>query len=67
MEDLKTLHDQIRNLENLILEKDKLILDLKSQVETKTKIISFYENPKYKNLVKTSLLFESVNHPLSNS
>ena len=37
------------------------------QVETKTKIISFYENPKYKNLMKTSLLFESVNHPISKS
>tara|TARA_R100001224_G_scaffold24923_2_gene13348 strand:- start:511 stop:714 length:204 start_codon:yes stop_codon:yes gene_type:complete len=65
MQDLKTLHDQIRHLEKINLEKDRLILNLKSQIETKTKIISFYENPKYKNLVKTSLLFESVNHPIS--
>lgn len=65
MEDLKILHDQIKHLEKINLEKDRLILNLKSQVETKTKIISFYENPNYKKLVKTSLLFESVNHPIS--
>lgn len=54
--EINFLHSEIRNLETLNLEKDKLIKSLKSQVETKTKIINFYENKNYKNLVKTSLL-----------
>ena len=54
--EINFLHSEIRNLEKLNLEKDKLIKSLKSQVETKTKIINFYENKNYKNLVKTSLL-----------
>ena len=55
-QEINFLHSEIRNLEKLNLEKDKLIKSLKSQVETKTKIIDFYENKNYKNLVKTSLL-----------
>ena len=55
-QEINFLHSEIRNLEKLNLEKDKLIKSLKSQVETKTKIINFYENKSYKNLVKTSLL-----------
>ena len=55
-QEINFLHSEIRNLEKLNLEKDKLIKSLKSQVETKTKIINFYENKNYKNLVKTSLL-----------
>ena len=54
--EINFLHSEIRNLEKLNLEKDKLIKSLKSQVETKIKIIDFYENKNYKNLVKTSLL-----------
>jgi len=55
-QEINFLHSEIRNLEKLNLEKDKLIKSLKSQVEIKTKIINFYENKSYKNLVKTSLL-----------
>ena len=55
-QEINFLHSEIRNLEKLNLEKDKLIKSLKSQVETKTKIIDFYENKNYKNLVKRSLL-----------
>ena len=54
--EINFLHSEIRNLEKLNLEKDKLIKSLKSQVETKTKIINFYENKNYKNLVKRTLL-----------
>ena len=53
---IDTLHDQIRYQEKLISEQKKLIKTLKSQVETKTKIINFYENKNYKNLVKRTLL-----------
>ena len=56
---INTLHDQIRYLEKINLEKDKLILDLKKQVETKTKIINFYENPKYRKLIKLSTLLSN--------
>ena len=56
---IDTLHDQIRYLEKINLEKDKLILDLKKQVETKTKIINFYENPKYRKLIKLSTLLSN--------
>ena len=56
---IDTLHDQIRYLEKTNLEKDKLILDLKKQVETKTKIINFYENPKYRKLIKLSTLLSN--------
>ena len=56
---IDTLHDQIRYLEKIILEKDKLILDLKKQVETKTKIINFYENPKYTKLIRLSTLLSN--------
>ena len=55
-QEINFLHSEIRNLEKLNLEKDKLIKSLKSQVETKTKIIDFYENKNYKNLVKRTLL-----------
>jgi len=55
-QEINFLHSEIRNLEKLNLEKDKLIKSLKSQVETKTKIINFYENKNYKNLVKRTLL-----------
>ena len=55
-QEINFLHSEIRNLEKIRLEQDKLIKSLKSQVETKTKIINFYENKNYKNLVKTSLL-----------
>ena len=55
-QEINFLHSEIRNLEKLNLEKDKLIKSLKSQVETKTKIINFYSSKNYKNLVKTSLL-----------
>ena len=55
-QEINFLHSEIRNLEKLNLEKDKLIKSLKSQIEIKTKIINFYENKNYKNLVKTSLL-----------
>ena len=58
-QEINFLHSEIRNLEKLNLEKDKLIKSLKSQVETKTKIINFYENKNYKNLVKTSLLLDN--------
>ena len=34
---IDTLHDQIRYLEKINLEKDKLILDLKKQIEIKNK------------------------------
>ena len=54
--EINFLHSEIRNLEKLNLEKDKLIKSLKSQVETKTKIINFYDNKNYKNLVKRTLL-----------
>ena len=56
---IDTLHDQIRYLEKINLEKDKLILDLKKQVETKTKIINFYENPKYTKLIRLSTLLST--------
>jgi hypothetical protein len=46
-QEINFLHSEIRN---------KLIKSLKSQVETKTKIINFYENKNYKNLVKRTLL-----------
>ena len=36
---IDTLHKKIRDLEEENLIKDKIILDLKKQVETKTKII----------------------------
>tara|TARA_A100001201_G_C4003239_1_gene175204 strand:+ start:281 stop:466 length:186 start_codon:yes stop_codon:yes gene_type:complete len=55
-QEINFLHSEIKNLEKLNLEKDKLIKSLKSQVETKTKIINFYENKNYKNLVKRTLL-----------
>ena len=55
-QEINFLHSEIRNLEKLNLEKDKLIKSLKSQVETKTKIINFYENKNYKNLVKRTFL-----------
>jgi hypothetical protein len=55
-QEINFLHSEIRNLEKLNLEKDRLIKSLKSQVETKTKIINFYENKNYKNLVKRTLL-----------
>ena len=38
------LHDQIRYLEKINLEKDKLILDLKKRVEIKNKIINLQTN-----------------------
>ena len=38
------LHDQIRYLEKINLEKDKLILDLKKQIEIKNKIINLGTN-----------------------
>tara|TARA_B100000945_G_scaffold247364_1_gene203798 strand:- start:445 stop:585 length:141 start_codon:yes stop_codon:yes gene_type:complete len=38
------LHDQIRYLEKINLEKDKLILDLKKQIEIKNKIINLEAN-----------------------
>ena len=41
---INTLHDQIRHLEKINLEKDKLILDLKKQVEIKNKIINLQTN-----------------------
>ena len=41
---IDTLHDQIRYLEKINLEKDKLILDLKKQVEIKNKIIDLQTN-----------------------
>ena len=56
---IDTLHDQIRYLEKINLEKDKLILDLKKQVETNTKIINFYENPKYTKLIRLSTLLSN--------
>ena len=56
---IDTLHDQIRYLEKINLEKDKLILDLKKQVETKTKIINFYENPNYTKLIRLSTLLSN--------
>tara|TARA_Y100000114_G_C11502106_1_gene204935 strand:- start:99 stop:275 length:177 start_codon:yes stop_codon:yes gene_type:complete len=56
---IDTLHDQIRYLEKTNLEKDKIILDLKKQVETKIKIINFYENPKYRKLIKLSTLLSN--------
>ena len=56
---IDTLHDQIRYLEKINLEKDKIILDLKKQVETKIKIINFYENPKYRKLIKLSTLLSN--------
>ena len=40
--EINFLLSEIRNLEKLNLEKDKLIKSLKSQVETKIKIIDFY-------------------------
>ena len=43
---IDTLHDQIRYLEKINLEKDKLILDLKKQVEIKNKIIKNLEREK---------------------
>ena len=55
-QEINFLHSEIRNLEKIRLEQDKLIKSLKSQIEIKTKIINFYENKSYKNLVKTSLL-----------
>ena len=55
-QEINFLHSEIRNLEKIRLEQDKLIKSLKSQVETKTKIINFYENKNYKNLVKRTLL-----------
>ena len=56
---IDTLHDQIRYQEKLISEQKKLIADLKKQVETKTKIINFYENPKYTKLIKLSTLLSN--------
>tara|TARA_R100000353_G_scaffold13544_1_gene13682 strand:- start:960 stop:1106 length:147 start_codon:yes stop_codon:yes gene_type:complete len=41
---IDTLHDQIRYLEKINLEKDKLILDLKKQIEIKNKIINLETN-----------------------
>jgi len=41
---IDTLHDQIRYLEKINLEKDKIILDLKKQVEIKNKIINLQTN-----------------------
>ena len=41
---IDTLHDQIRYLEKTNLEKDKIILDLKKQVEIKNKIINLQTN-----------------------
>lgn len=41
---IDTLHDQIRYLEKINLEKDKLILDLKKQIEIKNKIINLQIN-----------------------
>ena len=56
---IDTLHKKIRDLEEENLIKDKLILDLKKQVETKTKIINFYENPKYTKLIRLSTLLSN--------
>ncbi len=41
---IDTLHDQIRYLEKINLKKDKLILDLKKQIEIKNKIINLQTN-----------------------
>ena len=41
---INTLHDQIRYLEKINLEKDKIILDLKKQVQIKNKIINLQTN-----------------------
>ena len=41
---IDTLHDQIRYLEKINSEKDKLILDLKKQVQIKNKIINLQTN-----------------------
>ena len=43
-QEINFLHSEIKNLEKLNLEKDKLIKSLKSQVETKTKIINLLTN-----------------------
>ena len=56
---IDTLHDQIRYQERLISQQKKVIEDLKKQVETKTKIINFYENPKYTKLIKLSTLLSN--------
>ena len=56
---IDTLHDQIRYQERLISQQKKVIEDLKKQVETKTKIINFYENPKYRKLIKLSTLLSN--------
>jgi hypothetical protein len=45
---IDTLHDQIRYLEKINLEKDKLILDLKKQIEIKNKIINLQNIEKEK-------------------
>ena len=58
-QEINFLHSEIKNLEKTNLEKDKIILDLKKQVETKTKIINFYENPKYRKLIKLSTLLSN--------
>ena len=47
-QEINFLHSEIRNLEKLNLEKDKLIKSLKSQVETKTKIINCLEKENIK-------------------
>ena len=44
------LHDQIRYLEKINLEKDKLILDLKKQIEIKNKIINSQTNYFYRDI-----------------
>ena len=47
-QEINFLHSEIKNLEKLNLEKDKLIKSLKSQVETKTKIINYLEKENIK-------------------
>ena len=41
---IDTLHNQIKYLEKINFEKDKLILDLKKQIEIKNKIINLQTN-----------------------
>ena len=48
------LHNQIQHQEKLLKEKDLLIDQLRSQIETKNKIINLYENRK--NQLLTRLL-----------
>ena len=52
MHDLNFLHSQIKHQEKLLKEKNLLIDQLKSEVETKNKIINLYENRKNQLLTK---------------